>query len=62
MRATSRVVLQKVVRQNCLVVTPHKRAASHREDFQEQDVKGEPSAGAIGSLEELGGTGGLLPY
>lgn len=30
-----------------LLVTPHKRAASYREEFQEQFVWGEPSAGSV---------------
>lgn len=53
------VALQNVVGSSHLLVTPCKRAASYREEFQEQYVQGEPSAGTVVlwmRLVELGRT------
>lgn len=41
------VALQKVVGSSHLLVTPRKRAASYREELQEQYVPGEPPAGTV---------------
>lgn len=41
------VALQKVVGSSHLLVSPRKGAASYREEFPEQYVRGEPSAGTV---------------